>query len=1029
MAKSSTPKSPAKATLKKHPHPRVNRLDPSFKTAGALQTGSRLKAASPSLPASVLPAGNWSSLGPQPIHDEKTFNGPAPTSDFGPTSGRVTSLVTDPNNGQIVYAGTAGGGVWKSTDGGATWATTMDNAPNLAIGALAIDAAGTTIYAATGEDNGNADAQWGAGILRSIDSGATWTQLGSGYPFATGTHIGGIAVDRTTSLNTAPGERVIIATDRAGAGGGSGLWISNDSGNSWGSIGLGPQSPDPIVSGASVSGDFIQVLQDPVINNKFWAVATDFCQTELGDVYTSTDSGSTWTRYALELGGAARIAIGVGPLNTAYAAVAGSCGSSNIGNLAQLRKTTDGGQNWGFVGDLNPPDYMSFPGSSVDSQGWYDNVVAVDPTNPNNAVFGGIDVVTTTDGGNNFNVVGNPYSGGNIHPDFHALAFMPGSSDFYAGNDGGIWESPDLGNTWNNKNGNLNTIQFYNGTSPDASHIVGGSQDNGTEGILPGSPGPAPSWQQYLDGDGGSTLLDPTPGSTTIYATTAGGGIWQGSYQPPASPDPNWPYDTFNDASPCPNPPPSPAPAACNETTAFVAPLLMDQTSPSRLLTATTRIYQTTTGGVPAGTSWSPISGSLATGPAPAGRADFIATIAMGTTANTKNTVFAGSYYGALYETTNANAANPTWTSISNGLPAFTNPNHVPGHAWISGIAFNESNPSEIWVTIGGINVGHVWRSANGGSSWSDLSGTGATGISASLPVNGIIYDPTVTASVFIATDLGVVACQTCSGATPTGTWATLGSGLPHVAVDAITENANRDQIVAWTHGRGAWIVPVGPVLDVAPTQLTFAVGEGGSPPGAQNVTVTNDGVGTLHWAAAPNPAGSWLNLPVPSAGMDGPKASTPVSISVNASGQPAGTQHASVIFTNSDTGATATVSVTLVVPPFPGRYQPVAPYRILDTRFGPGLRQKLQQGETRTIAIAGQPGSPVPAINSATPPTAVVMNVTVTNPTATSYLTVFPTGVTMPTASNLNFNAGQTVPNLVEVALGPDGNVNVFNH
>ena len=103
---------------------------------------------------------------------------------------------------------------------------------------------------------------------------------------------------------------------------------------------------------------------------------------------------------------------------------------------------------------------------------------------------------------------------------------------------------------------------------------------------------------------------------------------------------------------------------------------------------------------------------------------------------------FAGSYYGALYETTNANAANPTWTSISNGLPAFTNPNHVPGHAWISGIAFNESNPSEIWVTIGGINVGHVWRSANGGSSWSDLSGTGATGRKPQPPA--VACDPTL---------------------------------------------------------------------------------------------------------------------------------------------------------------------------------------------------------------------------------------------------------------------------------------------
>jgi len=143
----------------------------------------------------------------------------------------------------------------------------------------------------------------------------------------------------------------------------------------------------------------------------------------------------------------------------------------------------------------------------------------------------------------------------------------------------------------------------------------------------------------------------------------------------------------------------------------------------------------------------------------------------------------------------------------------------------------------------------------------------------------------------------------------------------------------------------------------------------------------------------------------------------------------PAGTGTVDITVTAPGGTSAATILDRFAYTPFPGKYQPVTPYRILDTRFGPGLQQKLQQNETRTIAIAGQPGSPVPAMNSATPPAAVVMNVTVTNPTAASYLTLFPTGVTRPTASNLNFTPGQTVPNLVEVALGPDGNVNVYNH
>jgi hypothetical protein len=78
------------------------------------------------------------------------------------------------------------------------------------------------------------------------------------------------------------------------------------------------------------------------------------------------------------------------------------------------------------------------------------------------------------------------------------------------------------------------------------------------------------------------------------------------------------------------------------------------------------------------------------------------------------------------------------------------------------------------------------------------------------------------------------------------------------------------------------------------------------------------------------------------------------------------------------------------------------------------------------TVQVAGAGG--VPNMTDPNPPSAAVLNVTVTGATTSSYLTVYPTGVTQPLASNLNFVAGQTVPNLVEVALGPDGKVAVFN-
>src|SRR4029077_18468894 len=101
------------------------------------------------------------------------------------------------------------------------------------------------------------------------------------------------------------------------------------------------------------------------------------------------------------------------------------------------------------------------------------------------------------------------------------------------------------------------------------------------------------------------------------------------------------------------------------------------------------------------------------------------------------------------------------------------------------------------------------------------------------------------------------------------------------------------------------------------------------------------------------------------------------------------------------------------------GPYVPISPTRILDTRTAGG---PLGHNASINVQVAGQGGLPATSV------TAVVMNVTVTDTTSASYLTLWPTGVFRPTASNLNWTAGQTVPNLVEVALGTGGQVSVYN-
>ena len=111
-------------------------------------------------------------------------------------------------------------------------------------------------------------------------------------------------------------------------------------------------------------------------------------------------------------------------------------------------------------------------------------------------------------------------------------------------------------------------------------------------------------------------------------------------------------------------------------------------------------------------------------------------------------------------------------------------------------------------------------------------------------------------------------------------------------------------------------------------------------------------------------------------------------------------------------------------------RFKALTPARILDsrpdTKVGP-YGTPFPQNTTRTVQVAGVGG--VPAMNVAIPPTAVVVNVTVTNPTASSFLTAFPSEVAIPpTASDLNWSPGLNVANLVVVKLGPDGAMKLYN-
>ena len=211
--------------------------------------------------------------------------------------------------------------------------------------------------------------------------------------------------------------------------------------------------------------------------------------------------------------------------------------------------------------------------------------------------------------------------------------------------------------------------------------------------------------------------------------------------------------------------------------------------------------------------------------------------------------------------------------------------------------------------------------------------------------------------------------------------------------------------------------VPRGPVGPGVTLTLPVA-GQGGVPAsGADavvlNVTVTNTSAAsylTAYPAAVSRPVTSNLNWTA------GVTVANLVTVPMGANGM------VSVFNAAGQTDVVADVEGWYGPSPSPtnaGLFNALLPSRLLDTRSNGG---PVGQGQTRTLQVTGRGGVPQAGV------AAVALNVTATNPSSASYLTIFPAGSALPTTSNLNFQAGQTLPNRVIVPVGAGGQVGIFN-
>jgi uncharacterized protein (TIGR03437 family) len=707
--------------------------------------------------AAAPPAPVWKLIGPRPTRVFGEFGASGNGSPY--TSGRVTSLAVDPRDGNVVYIGASGGGVWKTTDGGQNWQPLTDDQPSLAIGSLAVAPSQPDIvYAGTGEQNNSGDSYYGAGVLKSTDAGATWKQLPG--PFATpssssrlfgGAHIGALAVSPNDSNVVLAGIQQTLAAT-------SGIYRSSDGGATW----------TAVLTGAAGS-DLVFNPSDPTI---VYAALGSAATNARNGVYKSTNGGITWDpaggsgTTALPATNMGRIALALAPSspNTVYAGIH-NAGAAGFGSLLGLYKSSDGGQSWTR---LPAPDYCT-------PQCSYNNVLRVNPRNPNVVVAAGLPPYRSLDGGLTWVNIAVGATGVADHTDHHALAFSADGSRLYSGSDGGVSSTSNLTATpptWSNLDATLAITEFPANVSihpADPNTAYAGTQDNGTQ-FYSGNL----AWDEVVGGDGGATALDPAIPS-----------IWYGAFQGPqiykitgTATFPNI-IDSFLYVYPI-----LANGIQTNESSLAYPPLVMDPSNPLRLYFPTQRLYQTNDG---AGT-WTAISPNL--GPiagAPANISSSISAVAV--SPSFPQALAAGTSNGKLQVT---NSGGQTWVDRSTGLPGRS----------VARIVFDPVTVATFYIALSGFSgispndkAGHVFKTTDFGDTWTDISAN-----LPNIPVNDIVVDPDLPGTLYIATDIGVF--QSVNGGQ---TWSILASGLPNVLVQGLNLHRPSRTLRAVTYGRSMW--------------------------------------------------------------------------------------------------------------------------------------------------------------------------------------------------------------------------------
>ena len=693
-------------------------------------------------------------------------------------SGRISDMENHPTDPMIIYAGSAGGGVWKSNDAGTTFYPIFDDHAQ-SIGAVELDPndPDNTIYVGTGEPWPRNSVSIGDGLYKSNDGGNNWKKIG----LENSERIANIIVNPENSNEIYVAVLGALWSDSNERG----VYKSNDGGETWENI--------LFLNNSTGCADLAIDPSNPKI---LYASMWEFRRTAWsfnsgGDnsaLYKSTDGGENWSKIhnGFPEGKLGRLAIGVSKSNpnTLYTVI-----ESEKNEDKGLYKSTDGGENW----EQKNNDF------GITVRPFYFSRIVVDPKDEDIVVKAGLYGSISKDGGETFENLGN------MHADIHDMVFDINNSDImYVGTDGGVYRSWNKGVTMEIVE-NLPLSQFYHISvdNEEPYNIYGGLQDNGSwygPSFAAGGIS-AKHWNAVGQGDGFRVLRHPT--KNIIYSEMQGAeNVWR--------------YDVDNNLVKT----IQPLPVDGYEEYRFNwnTPIETSKNNSDRLYIGSQYVHRSND----TGNTWEIISPDLTTNDPTKQNQEDSGGLSMDnsgaenhTTIFTitesplnENIIWAGTDDGNIQVTKNG---GKSWKNVIGNVSG------VPKNTWVYHIEASVHDENTAYVVFDGHTSGdmkaYAYKTNDLGKTWTNIIPNDDV-IGFTRNIQEDYENPNL---LFLGTELGLYI--TINGG---DRWSKFTKNVPPVAVHYIELQSQTNDLVMGTHGRGVIIIDdISPLREINEDNLS----------------------------------------------------------------------------------------------------------------------------------------------------------------------------------------------------------------